>query len=174
MKCLSWVFLLGCLIVTSCSDSTTQTAPTDAKVQDLGIPTLQSVDQLEERATELFTNEKWDEAASALDEYVKQATRLSNLIVAGLAPAANNASSARRDFNPSIAVMSVYASVADGYIAKRNRAIVMRAECFSNLGQTEKAVSLLVEALEFISIDNEELWTRARDQLYSIIGIIVG
>ena len=176
MKCLCW-FFLGCLTVASCSYTHAQTAPsvddpfdlsaTDAKVEELGIPTTQTVSQLEKRATELFTSESWADAESALDEYARQANWLANLIAAGLEPYYN--SSARRGFDPRVAV---FEDLANEYRAQRDRAIVMRAECFSNLAQTEKAASLLVGALDLINIDNEELWIRARDQLYSIIGVL--
>ena len=181
MKCLGWVFL-GCLTVASCSYTPAQTAPsvddpfdlsaTDAKVQELGVPTVQSVDQLERRATELYTSEKWNEAESALDEYAKQANWLSNLIAGGLQPYYDASYDDRESFpHARLLKLIPLESLGNQYKEKRNRAMVMRAECFVNLGQTEKAVSLLVGALDLIDIEDEKWWTRATDQLYSIIGV---
>ncbi len=55
------------------------------------------------------------------------------------------------------------------YRRKRNIAMVMQADRLVALGEKNKAVSLLVKALDLIDINNEEWWNKARKQLYSLI-----
>ena len=75
----------------------------------------------------------------------------------------------RKGFNTSS--LAVFEERANGYKEKRNRAIVMQAECLVKLDQKEEAAAMFSSALGLITIDDREWWTRARLGLYTLIDV---
>jgi len=145
---------------------------TEEKIKELGLPTVAKVEALEKKAKVLYNSKKWQEAALALEEYAKKTNWLSNLIEAGLEPYYSADYDDKKEYPYSkLTALVPFEKKVNDYRRKRNRAMVMQAECLINLGQNDKAVSLLVRALDLIDINDEVWWNRARRQLYSIIGI---
>jgi len=143
---------------------------TDKKIEELGVPTASEVRALEEKAKEFYAKMDWKNAVSALEEYAKKANWLSNLISAGMKPFYNADYDKRKKFPYSkLQLLIPLEKEANDYRQKRNRAIVMQAECLVKLGEKGKAVSLLVRALDLIDIKDDEWWNRARKQLYKLI-----
>jgi len=179
MKALGMLFIMMGLFVpltliaqeTKPSDPFDLTA-TETKMKELGIPTVSLVDEFEQNAKDLFTAGKWREAATALHEYAKQANWLANLISAGLEPYYNASYDDRKFLSYSqLNSLGSFEEKANEYKRKRNRAMVMQVECMVKLGDKEKAVALLVKALDLINVKNDLWWTRARKQFYSLIGL---
>lgn len=145
---------------------------TDKNLAELGVPTVPEVEALEQQAKTFYSNENWEKAASALEEYAKKANWLSNIIAAGIEPYYGADYDDRKEYPYSkLKPLIPFETKANDYKKKRNRAMVMQAECLINLGQKDKAVSLLIKALDLINIKNEEWWNRARKQLYLLIEI---
>jgi hypothetical protein len=54
---------------------------------------------------------------------------------------------------------------------KRNRALVIQAECELKLGNKEHGLALLINALALIDLKDTEYWTKARGLLYSLVEV---
>ena len=140
------------------------------RVEESGVPTPQTVQQLEEKAAVLAHNSKWQEAANAYETYARASNWLANLISAGLDPFYHASYDDRKNY--SIAKGDIQLeSLSNSYRKKRDEANVSQAECYMRLNDTRKAVPLLVRALEIMSIKETELWSRARKDLYSLIQV---
>lgn len=143
---------------------------TQKQVDELGVPTVSEVNSLESKAKELYSSGNYSAALPVLEEYAKKANWLANLISAGLEPYYGASYDDRKDFPYSKASKLIpIEATANDYRKKRNRAMVMQAECLIKTGKKEKAVSLLVRALDLIDIENEEWWDKAKMHLYEII-----
>lgn len=140
------------------------------KIGKLGLPTVSIVADLENKAKQLFAAGNWKEANPALERYAKQANTLANLISAGLEPFYGASYDDRRSFSGTSALVN-YESLANEYKTKRNRAMVMQGECLISLGQKDEGAAMLIKALDLISIDDKEWWTRARTKLYSLLDV---
>lgn len=135
-----------------------------------GIPTVEEVNGLEETAKKSFESGNCKAAVDDLDLYAKKANHLANLIVAGLEPFYGASYDDRKAFRDVRSLIPLE-NLANDYKDKRNRAMVMRAECLFELGQTEEGIGVMVVALDLISIDDQEWWMRARKGLYDAIGV---
>lgn len=140
------------------------------RMDDIGIPTPTTVQQLEAKATALAKESKWQEAAEAYDALAKNANWLANLIRAGIEPYYNASYDERKSYNIKDSDVKREEQSND-YKNKRNQAMVAQAECFIRLNDTKRAMPILIRALELINIKDSELWARARKDLYSIIQI---
>lgn len=138
--------------------------------KELGVPTRSEVSALEDEAKRLFEAGDCKAAEVALDKFARKANWLANLISGGLQPFYDASYDNRRRF-AGVSTLVPFEKLANDYRAKRNRALVMRAECLLKLGQTQDGVTLLVSALDLIDIDDAEWWSRARTQLYSILEV---
>lgn len=56
------------------------------KIDELGVPTVENVKKLKDNAYSLFNSGQWQKAASALNEYSRNANWIANLIASGLEP----------------------------------------------------------------------------------------
>ena len=154
------------------------TASTDAldisalqkRVEEAGVPTPQSVQQMQEKAAGLVRDSKWQDAASAYEVYARSANWLANLIGAGLQPFYNAPYDDRKSYSITKGDIQLE-NLANTYRAKRDEATVSQAECYMRMNDTRRAVPLLVKALELISIKDAQLWLRARKDLYSLIQV---
>jgi len=68
------------------------------KIEELGVPTVESVSQLETSAVELFEANNCEEALPALEAFSKNANWLSNIISSGLEPYYGASYDTRQDF----------------------------------------------------------------------------
>lgn len=140
--------------------------------KELGVSTVSEVSMLEGRAKQLFETGDCKAAIEALDQFARKANWLANLIAAGIQPYYGASYDDRKNFSHSkLQALVPIENKANEYKEKRNRAMVMRAECLVKLGQKQEAVALLVGALNLISINDDEWWTRAKNQLFSLIEV---
>lgn len=141
------------------------------KIEELGIPTNESVSQLEKSALEFFESNNCEEALPALESFSKNANWLSNIISSGLEPYYGASYDSREDFpyrklRPLIPIEER----ANELRQKRNESFVMQAECHATIGNEKEAVAIYIKALDLISLENEEWWERARTGLFEIVG----
>ncbi len=139
------------------------------KLGKLGIPTQSSVAELESKAKALVAANDCRNAVPALETFARQANTLANLISAGLQPFYGASYDHRRKTN--VGPLVKYESLSNDYKAKRNRAIVLQAECTAKLGQRDQAATLFIHALNLLSVDDTEWWARARTGLYEFIDV---
>jgi len=141
------------------------------KIEEIGVPTVQSVSKLESKSLDLFQAGNWEEALPVLESYAKNANWLSNILAAGLEPYYGASYDTRKDYPyRKLKPLIPLEERANKLRRKRNEAFVMQAECHDELGNKEQAVALYIKALNLISLDNKEWWDRARTGLYDIIG----
>ena len=139
------------------------------KLGKLGIPTQSAVSDLESKAKALVAANDCRNAIPALETCARQANTLANLISAGLQPFYGAGYDDRRKAN--VGPLAKYESLANDYKAKRNRAIVLQAECTAKLGQRDQAATLFINALNLLSVDDTEWWDRTRAGLYGFIDV---
>ena len=134
------------------------------------LPTVKSVAELEKRALDAFVANDCKTAAPLLNSYAKQANHLSNLIRIGLDPFYDASAEEKRNFRAGVSSLIPYEKLVNDYLTKRNRAMVMEAECTAKT-DPKAAASMFFAALDLINIDDLEWWIRARKGLYSILGV---
>lgn len=144
---------------------------TSRKIDEHGIPTPAHVAELELQAKALLDTGDCEAAVPALEEYAKQANWLANIVAAGLEPFYRASYDDRKKVirRPSARALTKYEDLANQYKQKRNRAMVMEAECLVEIRRREEAVGLLMNVLRLIPVDDDEWWTRARNELYNVI-----
>ena len=109
------------------------------------------------------------DAVPVLEALAERAGSLARLISAGAGPYHR----AGRTVPLPIGELSRYEEIAQQYRERSNRAMVLESECLRRLGEDERAVALLVDALDRISAERErDLWDRARAQLYEALGVL--
>lgn len=136
-----------------------------------GVPDKADVDQLIAQAVSTFESEDCRRAIPQLAEAQARANHLANLITIGLEPFYDASYDDRRSFR-GVGELAPFEAMSNEYKRERNRLMVMEAECLLNTNQTREGIVRLYRALELIDIDNGPLWNRARDRLYSEIGVI--
>ncbi len=136
------------------SDDPFDTSAAQKKIAELGVPTTASVADLEKQAGDLFTQRDCGKAIPALERFARQANWLANLVAAGVQPFYSASYDSRKNFGTGVSELVPYERMANEYKSKRDRAMVMQAECVISLGQKDRAVSLLVRSLDLISIDD--------------------
>lgn len=145
---------------------------TTRKIEEFGIPTPAVVAELESHARELVEAGFCEDAIQALDDYAKQANWLSNVIAAGLEPYYDASYDDRKEIGFSkVRPLIKYEEMTNDYRTKRNRAMVMKAECLAATGRREQAVAEFIAALRLIEVDDHEWWRRARHGLYELIDL---
>lgn len=145
-----------------------------SKIKELGIVTKSEVDKLELRAQELFKAENCKEAVDTIAEYARKANWLANMISANLDPYYTASYDNRKKYDFSkLKPLIPLESMANDYKRKRDRAFVMQGECYLKMGDKEKALPLLLKALDLINLEDDEWWKRARNSLLTIIEVKV-
>lgn len=146
-----------------------------AKVEQLGIPTISSVNELKKKADELWISQDYANAATAYSEYAKQANWLANLIASGCDPFYGGTKDERSSFYSSnkalFNIVSKNESTANSYKAERNRAWTYQGLCYYHLGDYNAAVPILIKALDLIEIDQTEYWDLCVKALNDIVGL---
>ncbi len=173
--------LFLCLATVKAENTLTQTDSSDpfdlskseSKLNELGIPTLTTVDALERNASTLYQKQDWKAASEANAEFARAANWLANIIESGLRPFYKASYDDKKSFLQTGAVtdLAPYESQMNDLRKKRNRALVIQAECELNLGNKKQAVALLINALNVISVKEIEYWGKARELLYSQIEV---
>jgi tetratricopeptide (TPR) repeat protein len=179
----------GCSANNSTADATTTEAATStttatddeldvskdaAKVSELGIPTVESVESLKSAAVKLWNAKDYEKAAEAYATYATNANWLANLISVGLDPYYDATSSEQtslyksdKDFFNNLVAGE---KKANYYKSERNVAMARRALCYYYLGDYTTAVPLLTKALDLIEIDDVDTWKLCMEALYDIVG----
>ena len=139
------------------------------KIQELGIPTTSKVQALERKASDLYLAKNWKAAAEANAAFAKAANWLSNIISAGLQPYYGASFDDRKSFSRDLTRLVKLEQAANDLRRKRNRAMVIQAECVINAGDRETGFGLLLRALDLVDINDTEYWEKARAMLYSMV-----
>jgi hypothetical protein len=135
------------------------------------MPTATSVAALEQQSQSLFATD-CKAAIDVLDKFARESNGLANYIAQTLRPYYNAPYEKTKKVGESrLNTLVPIEKLANDYKAKRNKAMVMEAECLVKTGDRSKAASLFFQALSFISIDEEESWDRARAGLFSILQV---
>src|SRR5262249_33236771 len=96
----------------------------------VGFATIQSISELEQAARTAYQQNKSQDTADVLEKFGKHANWISNVLAAGLKPFYDASSDDREDFDPAkLNRLIQLEKVVNEYRAKRNRAMVMQAEC---------------------------------------------
>lgn len=143
------------------------------KLSELGLPTLDSVNELKNNAIQTFESGNYEEALPLLEEWAKQANWLANLISGGLEPYYSASYDDRKAFSytKQIKLLVKYENTANDLKTQRNHSLVMQAECLYHLGNKNEAAARYMKALDLIEIDDWKWWVRAANGLYEIIGV---
>ena len=165
--------------VVSVQQSTSDGHPFDvsrvaSEIDELGFVTQPEVDLLEQQAKELFNSGDCEAAIPVLENYMKKSNWLANLIAATLDPYYNADYDDRKAY-PHARLQSLIPleKLANAYKTKRNIAYAMQGECLLKTGDQNRAIAVLVKALDLIDIDNESWWRRTRSNLLQLIEVKV-
>lgn len=140
-------------------------------INDGAVSTVNALATIEEQARALFGDGACTgEVVAVLDDFARKANAMGNVISAGLEPFYDASLDDRRSFRGTRELIP-FETLANQYKRKRNIAMVMRAECIAKSGDRETAISVYYRALQLLSIDNTEWWTRARNGLYALVGV---
>ena len=192
MKRVLSILLMICLIVgcfalsfaeeadetTTSVDTTFDFSEQEAKIKELGIPTVASVAEQKKAADDLWKAQDYVGAADAYATYAKQANWLANLITAGLEPYYGASYDNRKNFSFSGFKkganykydLADAETKANSYKSERNRAMLREGLCYYNLKQYEVALPLIIKALDLIDIKDTTNWQIGMNALYDIIG----
>jgi hypothetical protein len=108
-------------------------------------------------------------ALPVLEELARHSNWLANLIAGGLEPYYRASYDAKK--HTSVSQLVGFETLSNSYKSKRNKAMVMQADCQLALGRKEAGVALLMRSLELISVDERPLWDQARTRLYQVIDV---
>ncbi len=143
-----------------------------SKVVELGVVTQPEVDGLEQRSKELFNADNCKKALPVLAEYSKKANWLANMVSATLDPYYGASHDERKGYNYSqLQALIPLETLANDYKRKRNIAFAMQGECLMKVGDEERAIPVLLNALDLISLDEEAWWERTRSNLLAILEV---
>lgn len=135
------------------------------------VPTTASVVALEQQSQSLFATD-CKAAIDVLDRFAHESNGLANYVAQALQPYYDAPYEEKKDIGgPRLNALVPIEKLANDYKAKRNKAMVMEAECLVKTGDKSKAASLFFQALSHISIDEQESWKRAMAGLFSILQV---
>jgi len=149
-----------------------QIRSTTEQVKRLGVPSPEEVDSLRERAYSLYKADSCSTAVPMLQTHAEKANWLANVISQGLKPYYD----ASYDEQESMSVgrmteLAEHETLSNELKQQRNRSYVLVAECEGKMGNSNLAMVYYMSALDLISIDNQDLWDRARTGLYETVGV---
>lgn len=134
---------------------------------------LAEIETLEEAYLSLVAAGDCANATPAIVEFHEAANLASNLIRRGNEPYYD----ARRDDQENVArsprlldELVAAERTFNNLIRQRNIAWVEEAKCFLALGQRQEGITRLFRALDYISVDERDLWQEARQLLWAEVG----
>lgn len=140
------------------------------EIDEYGVPTISSVDQMGKKCDDYYDKGLWKEAAVAYELYAKNANWIANLISSGLDPYYSASYDDKKKFPYSeLSPLVKFETKANYYKNERNKAILRLGICYFKLADNKTALPYILKALDLIPIDNKEHWKEARDILYQII-----
>lgn len=139
-----------------------------------GVPSDSEVASLEAQAIELLRANDCSSAIPVLESWAKSANHLSNLYRQTLEPFYSTTRYEREDsgfYLDDIEELIDNEDTANNYVRERNTAWVYLGECHMRAGDYPRAISYFSQALEYISLGEEELplWKRAAEGIMSIV-----
>ncbi len=139
------------------------------RIGELGIPVPADIEKLGDIAKSAYEAGDCGNAIPALETYGKTVNLYADLVMSGVSPYNRALSADQRRFGSTRPLIAIERG-ANEYITMRNEALLMHAECLVRTGEKEKAAVMYYQALQVIYLNETELWERARNGLYSIIG----
>lgn len=141
------------------------------KIAEYGVPTVQLVKQMKDKADNLYQSQSWSDAIVAYEEYAKKANWLANILSQCVEPYY----SASYDDKKNISYMVIkqyipYETASNNYKGLRNQAYVRIGLCYKHLGNNDKAVAYLYKGLDLVSMDAQNDWSEAVAALSEIVG----
>ncbi len=178
------LFLLT-LVLASCLAFAQETESADDFIEDPtdisaylerfseGVPIAADVQQVKQQATAAFEAGNCEEALPLLEAMAKQSNIMANILRQTLEPFYSGRFDDREDFNiTSVNELIENESNSNSYVQDRNSAWVMLGECELQAGNRDRALGFFSEALDYISLQPEELdnWKRAAQGVMEIVG----
>lgn len=141
------------------------------KIEKYGVPTVDAVDILKNRADSLYNAKDWEKAAIALYEYARSANWLANLLSQCVEPYYSASYDDKKNTSyVSLKPFIPFERKANSLKEGRNEAYVKMGICQKELGNTKKAVAYLYKGLDLLSVDQREYWSIAKNAIAEIVG----
>lgn len=143
------------------------------KIAEYGVPTVEIVNQMKEKADNLYSSESWADAINAYEEYAKKANWLANLLSQCVEPYYSASYDDKKNVSyGSLKKYIPYETASNNYKKLRNQAYVRIGLCYKNLGQVDKAVAYLYKGLDLVDVKSTTDWSLAVDALSGLIGYV--
>ena len=137
------------------------------------IPTLTDLQDMEDEYKRMIANGNCEDAIPKIIEFYDSANQVSNLVRRGNEPYYD----ARRDDQEAAArdirllnELITAEKTFNNLIRQRNRAWVAEAKCLLEKGERREAITRLYRALDYIGVEERELWQEARTLLWAEVG----
>ena len=141
------------------------------KVEKHGVPTVAMVQEMKEKAEMLYTNQMWEDAAVAYEEFAQKANWLANLISQCVEPYYSASYDDRKNISyTALKEYIPYENKANELKEQRNVAYVRIGLCYKNMGNNSQAVTYLHKGLDLLDIDQKVEWNEAASALAEIVG----
>lgn len=140
-----------------------------AEVEENGIPTEMIVNEMKTNADALYTDGKYEEAADAYYETAKVANYLANIMSRCIEPyysARSDSKSIPEEIRDSLATLEKKSNILKNI---RNTCYVYQGLCYSNSGDKELALAVLLNALSIIETSQRDIWTLAAEEVMVLI-----
>lgn len=146
------------------------------KVQELGIPTTASVEELKNLADNLYASGEYEGAAQVYNKYSQQANWLANIISTCLEPYYGASYDDRKDWRitnkkMTVSLLAPFEEKANGYKYERNRAVLYEGMCYYKMNDYSRALPMLLKALDILDHSQEDDWKLAMGTVCSMVGV---
>ena len=119
----------------------------------------------------LYTNQMWEDAAVAYEEFAQKANWLANLISQCVEPYYSASYDDRKNISyTTLKEYIPYENKANELKEQRNVAYVRIGLCYKNMGNNSQAVTYLHKGLDLLAIDQRVEWNEAASALAEIVG----
>ena len=141
------------------------------KVEKHGVPTVAMVQEMKEKAEMLYTNQMWEDAAVAYEEFAQKANWLANLISQCVEPYYSASYDDRKNISyTALKEYIPYENKANELKEQGNVAYVRIGLCYKNMGNNSQAVTYLHKGLDLLDIDQKVEGNEAASALAEIVG----
>jgi tetratricopeptide (TPR) repeat protein len=169
-RILVFLIVFVSVVAFSYSEDLSTTEFTDL-VEEFGIPTLASVDNLKTSADQAYSLSSWADAAELYENHSEMANYLANIISQGLEPYYSASYDDKKGFSYSSIRQIAPDEIKSNVLKKdRNISFLRMGICYYKLGDFDKSLPFLMKALDLIDLENIDSWNEARKYLYDMIG----